>query len=242
MRNNSRYWFRFAGKDSMEVGAWLKSAPAFVRPTWRGDALVAIGRSGDIFSTDNSYDSYDLKVTVRTHVSKMDAVISWLSGAGMLMFSWSQDRECYARIVKTYEWNFVAPGRDPIIEAEVIFRCQPWYYILPEPAPIEITTNNTDIYNPGNVAALPIVTIVGSGTFNVFIGEQVIQFTDITDGIVLNSELGDAYSLDEQTNLNNNIYGDLWAIQPGENTVRWTSIDTFTLTSITILPKWRYRA
>lgn len=226
----------------MEVGAWLKSAPAFVRPTWRGDALVAIGRSGDIFSTDNAYDTYELKVTVRTHISKADAVIAWLSGDGMLTFSWQQDRECYARIVKTYEWNFVVPGWDPIIEAEVLFRCQPWYYVLPAADEIDFTNGGGDIYNPGTAPALPIITIIGSGTFNVYIGEQLVHFTDIEDGIILNSELGDAYSLDEQTNLNNKISGEPFVIPIGASEVRWTAIDEFTLTKLSVLPKWRYRA
>lgn len=241
MRRKYGIWFAFNGQSCMEAGAWLKSAPAFVHPAWRGQSLTAVGRSGDIYATDEAEDPYETKLKVRTHLSNQDRVDAWLNGSGLLSFSWRPDRACPARIEKSYQWGFIVPGGDPIIEADVVFTCQPWHYLQPEPQPITITESGREIYHPGTRPAYPTVTITGSGSFTVTIGGQSIYCQNITGGIVLNSEIGEAYDLDVTQLLNDHVTGDLWIIQPGRHTVSWAVETGSSVTSVEIQPKWRYR-
>lgn len=242
MRKKYGIWFGFNGQTCMEAGAWLKSAPVFVHPAWRGQSMTAVGRDGDYFATDGASEPYDCKMTVRTHLSQKDRVTAWLSGSGLLSISWQLDRACPARIEKSYQWKYVVPGRDPIFEAEIVFTCQPWFYLQPAHREIEITKSGADLYNPGTAAAQPTVAIIGDGSFTVSIGGQEIYMQNISGGIVIDSEFGNAYDLDETVLLNNNISGDLWEIQPGHNEVSWVAEPGSKVSQITILPKWRYKA
>lgn len=241
MRKRFGIWFRFNGLTCMEAGAWLRSAPAFVHPAWRGESLTAVGRDGDIFASEEAEDTIDVKMKIATHMSNRERVTAWLRGSGLLSFSWQLDRACMARVEKSFTWKFVTPGRDPVVETEVAFVCQPWQYMQPEPDAIEITHNGTELYNPGTLAAKPIIKINGTGSFTVAIGAQSVYFQNITDGIVVNSELGDAYDLNETVLLNNKVMGDLFEIQPGHNMVSWALEDASSITSIEILPRWRFR-
>lgn len=241
MRKRYGIWFRFNGLTCMETGSWLLSAPAFVHPAWRGTALTAVGRSGDVFATDEAEEPYEMKLKIRTHISNQGVVGEWLSGAGLLSFSWRPDRACPARIEKSYQWAVVVPGRDPIIEADVLMTCQPWHYMQPEATALTIAQSGTEFYNPGSKAALPTVTVRGSGSFIVTIGDQSIYMQNISGGIVLNSELGDAYNLAVTELLNNKVTGDLWEIAPGRNTISWELEQGASISKIEILPKWRFR-
>lgn len=224
----------------MEVGVRLMTAPTYTHTTLRGTSQIAVGRSGDFFATDNARDPYEMKITIRTRLSNRERVSAWLDGSGLLFFSWQADRACPARIDKDYSWKLVVPGADPLLEAEIVFMCQPWHYLHPQAEAKTITVSGTHIVNPGTLASLPVVTIVGHGEFTINIGQQSLFFQSIEDGIVINSDLGDAYDLDATTLLNNKVTGDLWEIEPGDNIVFWTAEPGSLVESVTILPMWRY--
>ena len=153
-----------------------------------------------------------------------------------------------ARIVKPIEYKCVIPGEDPLYEFAVTFSCQPFPRVWPEAKPFPVTASGAQFTNPGTAPALPRIEIVGSGSFMLTIGKQTMTFTNVEGGIIVDSELGDALTLDGALLANDKIDGELFQIQPGWNVVNWllggSSDDEDdqpgSIQKITITPRWRY--
>lgn len=234
-----KVWFEWAGQSSTAYAVRLLGQPTFTRSKWRGQSHTVSGRSGDRFTTDGTYEPFDLKMRIRCPESKRNEVTAWLMGRGMLSFSWDIGRAYEARIEKAYTFTRMIPGIDPMIEAEVVFTCQPFLYIYPEPVAKEYT-NGATITNPCTAASMPRVTIVGSGSFDITLAGQLIHFDNIDGGVVVDSELGDALNLTGTALLNRHVDGELWTIPPGDSTIEWDLETGASITSVTILPRWRW--
>ena len=75
----------------------------------------------------------------------------------------------------------------------------------------------------------------------VAIGRQVMFFTGISDGVIVDSALMDALTLDGGGLLNNHVSGDFFTLDPGyPTTVSWTLDSGAALSKIIITPRWRY--
>lgn len=239
-RAYGRTWFRWAGELSTAYAVKLLGRPTFTRARWRGESHVVSGRSGDRFSTDGTHDTFELKMRIRCPESKINEVTAWLMGSGMLEFSWQIGKAYDARIDKGYSFIRVVPGVDPLLEADITWTCQPFLYSYPEPV-AKAYTNGSIITNPGTAASLPRVTIVGSGSFDVTIAGQTVHFDSISGGVIVDSDIGDAFSTSTPpTLLNRHVDGELWTIPPGDSTIEWDLEAGASITSVTILPRWRW--
>lgn len=241
-------WFEFQGKNSTEMGVQLKDPHIDISGEWRGEIETVSGRSGFIWLSDQTRDYYKTKRVCRVRESKKRAVKTWLVGNGPLRFSREPDAQYDARIIEKIEFKMVCPGTDPIYEFTVIFTCQPYPYIYPPADDFTIYASNTAIPMPENVYSLPRITIHGSGTFSITIGMQTAYFRGVENGIIIDSELGDALTLDGTQLANDKMEGLLFEIQPGYNTISWIAggeddegnAIPGEVTQVTILPRWRY--
>ena len=231
-------WMLFNRRYSYEFFAKLISGVTHAHPEWRGKSQTSTGRDGDVYITDNTYDTYELKVKLRCPQSHLDDITAWLTGTGLLVLSWAPDRAYDARVQKKFDYKQFLLGSDPIIEFEVTFTCQPFRFLYPGHPAVTFTAAGT-LENPGTAYSKPRVTIVGSGDFTVTIGSQTIYFTGIEDGIIVDSDLMDALTPDGLNLANDKISGTPWTIPPGDNAVSW-AIEEGSVSSVTILPRWRY--
>lgn len=242
-RKNSTY-IEYNGVLSTEFGIKLMDAFYIPVPAKRGTVKTAAGRDGDLLISDGSYDTIEIKRRIRFRLSQFTKVVAWLDapGNGILRFS---EMQGYA-----YKTRFNQPGKslqfkrattdsDPLMDGEIVFICQPFRYQWP---PADAITLNAlgSIYNPGTAQSLPKVTITGTGDFSVTIGGETIYFSDISGGIVIDSELMDALSLDGSYLMNNYISGTPWRLQPGEVAVTWEADTGSSVSSVVILPRWRF--
>lgn len=234
----SQQWMSYNGRYSYEFFAKLVSGVTHAHPEWRGKSKAPTGRDGDVFITDGTYDTTDIKVKLRCQQSHLDDISAWLTGAGLLVFSWAPDRAYDARVQKKFDYKQYMLGSDPIVEFEITFVCQPFRLLYPGHPAVEFTSAGT-LENPGTAYSKPRVTIVGDGDFTVTIGAQTIYFTGIEDGIIIDSDLMDALTLDGLNLANDKISGMPWTIPPGQNEVSW-AIEDGSVSSVTILPRWRY--
>lgn len=232
-------WFEFGGVRSADKGVRLIDSALYIRPPMRGDSLVASGRSGDLFQTDGAYDTVEIKRKCRVRLSALEDTSVWLTGSGLLRFSYAENRAYEARAVKAANFTQTIPGDDPLFEFDVTFTCQPFRLLYPEPSPISITQSGTTINNPGTAPSLPRVKIVGSGDFSLTIGMETLFFTGVEDGIIVDSALMDALTLDGALLANDHMSGTPFEIQPGTNVVSWLA-DNGTVQSVEITPRWRY--
>ena len=223
------------------MGVKMLEMPKRGLPFLRGRYQAVSGMDGGAFITDGTYEnievSFSFDVTDRDSVPAVDA---WLAGAGPLIFSDEPDRAYDARLNKAFNRRAISKRLDGQRYA-VAFTCAPFKRQYPAPEAIELTAAGT-IVNPGSAPSQPRVTIAGSGDFSVTIGLETLFFSDVSGGgIIVDSELMDAFSYDGTELANDHFSGQPFQILPGSNNVSWTVEDGSSISKITILPRWRWR-
>ena len=219
----------------------------FSRGEARGSQETVAGRDGYVWIGDGATEAFDIKRTCRAPASRLREISAWLSGAGGLRFSAEEDAMYDARVVKAIEYKRVIPGMNPIFEFSVTFSCQPFPRVWPEAEPVVITKSGAELVTRGTAPALPRIEIAGRGDFSLTIGAQTVFFTGVDRGIILDSELGDAFTADGALLANGCVDGELFQIQPGLNTVSWRTggadegLDAEgAVERVTIAPRWRW--
>lgn len=241
-------WFEFKDIRSDLLGVRVMDAHVFSRGELRGSMESVAGRSGYVWTGDGASEAFEVKRVCRALGSRLREISAWLAGPGRLRFSGEPGAMYDARIVKAVEYKRVVQGRDPLYEFSVIFSCQPHPWLWPEAQPKVITERGALYLNPGTAPALPRVEVIGAGYFSLTIGGQTLFFSNVKGGIVVDSELGDALSLDGTALANDCVDGELFQIQPGRNAVSWTPGGVGedgaelpgSIEKVTITPRWRW--
>lgn len=239
MNRLTEAWFEFGGRNSTEFGILMREMPVRQQPALRGKAVTVSGAHGTRWQSDGGYDTIDVSVEfVAADASRIKDINAWLTGFGALRFSDEPDVAYDARIVKAYKRQSVTPRLDGQVYS-ITFSCQPFKRLIPAAEPITITASGTTIPNPGTAPSQPRVTIAGSGNFSVTIGMETLFFADVSGGIIVDSELMDAFTADGKLLYNDHMEGEPWQIMPGDNVVSWETEDGSRVDSVTILPRWR---
>ena len=228
-------WFVWNGVDSRDMGVWVSELPAPTRAAERVTEVTVPGRAGTLLLTqgENVHEGY-LKECIITAKAEADfaALLTWLSGSGEAIFSNEPDRVYFASIAA--EVRFSRNGNS-LKTATIPFFVHPHKGQYP-PEVAFAATSGADIWNPGTVAALPLITVTGSGavafTLN---GEAAMSLTLDTNGetVSIDSDAeiitsGESIWLGEYTT-------DFLKFPPGTNTLSWTGTAT-----VTIQPRWRW--
>ena len=229
----------FRGIKSTEYGARLMDVQEHTLAAERGESRVAAGRNGDMWQSENARDTISLKRNIRVRESQLDGVMAWLTGSGLLRFEYAPGKAYDARITDKIDIKQVSLDSDALISLSVSFTCQPDRRLYPEAADIILTQHTALLETEGNAPSQPRIKIEGSGDFSLTIGQQTMFFTGIDGGVVVDSELQDALSLDEAELLNNHVAGQFFEIQPGDQYVSWALETGAQITQITITPRWR---
>jgi phage-related protein len=115
----------------------------------------------------------------------------------------------------------------------VNFRCKPFWY-ADGVEPIILTTSGTFVTNTGSVYSEPIITVYGSGEITLMVSTTIVELSDVTGSITLDTSLLEAYS--DTSSKNASMSGDFPTLAPGMNVVNWTG----DVLRIEIKPNWRY--
>lgn len=237
-------WFEFKGIRSADMGVQLKSLPTRTVPAQKYTRKSVSGRDGTLAVSGGEYGD----VAVQQEVDVIDTdrtaeILGWLSGSGDLRFSDEPDLIYKnASIEKEYQRKFIIP-RATAQRFTVKWTCEPFRREYAENSDITITASGTTIDNPGTAESLPRIEIIGSGDFSLTIGMQTLYFTGVEDGIIIDSEIGDAFTADGSLLANEKTEGELFRIQPGASVVSWLTggeDSDGTIAQIVIKPRWRY--
>ena len=158
-------------------------------------------------------------------------IAAWLKGSGTVTFANRTGGYYKARIANQIPFEKVLRG-NPHCSFAVNFRCYPFWY-QDNIADVTITTSGSTITNPGSVYSEPIITVTGSGDITLMIGTTIVELTDVSQSIVINSALKEAYK--GNTLMNDHMSGDFPVLKPGLNAISWTG----TVTQVTVKPNWR---
>lgn len=236
MKRLTEGWFSFKGVKCDAYGLKLLKMPARERAAERGEFATASGRSGDLWQGDGAYEAYDIQCSCETtDAFSADDAHAWLNGAGDLVFSDEQNRSYKARVVAAIPYENKYISFDKKIYT-ITFHVQPFRYLYPEAAEFDAMSLAT-ITNPGSVYSLPKITIYATGDITLSIGGNMLQLSGLTEGCVIDCEMGEVFDLSEAAFLNSSAEIDEFPrLEPGGNYLSYTG----SITAIRILPRWRY--
>jgi phage-related protein len=192
------------------------------------------GRPGNLTTLegDDVYD--DLVLTATCFISdpsRILAIAAWLKGSGKVTFANRQDGFYNARVTNQISFEKILRG-NPHRSFAVNFRCKPFWY-LDGVEPIMLTTSGTLVTNPCSVYSEPIISVYGSGEITLMIGMTIVELSDVSGSITLDTPLMEAYS--GTSSMNICMSGEFPVLKPGANAVSWSG----DVLRVEIKPNWR---
>lgn len=239
----AKMWFTFKDVDSREMGVYLVE-PLEIPAAERQMRFEEVpGRAGALVIDQGGY--LDVDATLEAYMrdgAQMSAVRAWMQGAGELILSTDATRYYKARVVGEVETPRSGRGLSSR-GLTVPLRVSPFrYHVLASGESgddVPLDGNPDTVTNPGTYESAPRIKITGTGTAVLTIGTQIVEVDDLGGGIIIDSELGECFNLDE-TQLKNSVVTlmdeDFPTLQPGANIISWTGTG---VTGITITPRWR---
>lgn len=228
-------YFIFDGKDSRDMGIIVESLPTIQRPRRKVTRFDVTGRDGPLEVDDGGYDGYQTTLQINAFGQKLEKLFAWLTGEGWFVSSDEPDRAMWVSLDAQIKGKrfFCGACYDSLTVTLYIY---PYRYIYPMTATTEYTTFPATITNPHAIASKPRIKIEGSGDIIVNVNAQQMAFTDLTDGIIVDSELMECLNLTETALMNGNAsMEDFPELVPGANMISISG----SVTKITVTPRWR---
>lgn len=248
MKRLTEAWFEFKGIRSTEMGIKFRKLATRNAPELNTTRKKVSSRHGTLKYGPETYADVQIKIECDAlEPEKMPQILGWLTGEGQLRFSDEPDFAYDASIEKGFSRAQIS-ARFAEQRFTITWTCAPFRSLYPEAEPFTISASGTTLENPGTAPARPKIEIRGSGDFSLTIGMQTVFFKNVTGGIIVDSELGDALTLDGSLLANDHMDGDLFEIQPGYNVVSWLTggeddegnVAEGVVTAVIITPRWRY--
>ena len=214
----------------------MTDLPEIILPEERVTFTDVPGLSGSLAQTEGVDVYKDITLAVKCYIQNptaqaVQAVASYFRGSGRLELPNRPDGYYEARLVNQIAFAKILRGNKPRTFT-VNFRCKPLLHLYE--GETEQTVSSGDfLYNPTGVQAKPMITITGSGDITLLVGTQIIQLNGIEGGIVLDSELQEAYW--NSALKNNCMTGEFPTLGDGNTAISWTG---GTVTEVRIIPRW----
>lgn len=230
--------FNFGGKNSYtDFGIIISKRPSMPSPKRRVSYIEIPGRDSNLRYDEGTYE--DITIAVECSIKgnniaeKLDDIKAWLFGLGEsdLIFSFQDDKRYKAQVVNAIDFKQVFKYTSIF---PIIFNCRPFKYAVQNNI-FTITQNGTSIINTGTLKSEPIISVYGSGKISLKVNETIVDLTDISGKIILNSIIQDAYN-EAGDNLNSKVNGDFIILKTGSNKFEWAG----SVTKIEVLPNWRW--
>ena len=136
-----------------------------------------------------------------------------------------------ARVVNQISFAKILRGNTPRTFS-VNFRCKPFLHLYSGETE-QVITSGSFLLNPTGIKAKPLIRITGSDDITLLAGTQIIELQGIENGIVLDSELQEAYW--DGVLKNSCMTGEFPVLGEGNTAISWTG---GTVTQVMIIPRW----
>lgn len=227
-------WFMWRGVDSRAMGVWVSELPPPTRAAERVQEISIPGRAGSLTlkEGENVHEAYqkDCRITV-PYTADFPALLDWLTGEGEVIFANEPDRVYTAHIAAQVQFTRIS---NSLKQATIPFFCQPHKGQYPPETDITLNASGS-LYNPGTVAAEPIVTLTLTQAATARFGAYTMRFEHtgaeeetitVDCGAELVTQNGEIWE--------GNVYGDFWRIEPGAVEAELTDC------TMVIKPRWRW--
>lgn len=212
--------FSFKNISSESFGVTLTGLPPFTKPPKRYNKYDVIGKDGAEY-VEQGYTSYQKPLSIGIKdVSRINDIMDWLNGSGMLTISNEPDKYYLAKIFDQIDYNHLVRFGEATVTLEV----QPFKYAVDNDI-ITVTESSYTINNDGNVSCMPTLTIYGSGNISVLLdGVTVFTIADAPGVITVNGMARNCYN--GNTLYNRKKTGDYLILPPGGHILSWTGAVT----------------
>lgn len=211
------------------TGLLISTLPPITKPKQRTETEEIDGRDGDIV-TKLGYSAYDKEFEIGLYGNfDINEVISYFNSEGTVVFSNENDKYYNYQILDQIDYEKLIRFKTATIKMHM----QPFKYPVQEQT---ITlSGETTVQNAGNIYAMPVLNISGSGNIEINLNEQQIFEVDLGEdatSITIDTNQMEAYNPNTTELMNRKVTGDysLFKIGSGNNTVEITG----TVTSATI--------
>lgn len=201
------------------------------------DVVSIPGRSGDLYFSQDAFENVvqEYEVYISAEREKLPAMArkaaEWLQaepGYHELWDSYEPEifRLAYYSGSENIENIFQRFGR-----MTLSFSCKPQRFLNSGKDAVSFSAPGV-LHNPTAFSAKPAVTAFGTGSGTLTIGSTTISLEDISDYIVIDSDMQDAYK--GTLNENAKMTGEFPELASGANIVSWTG----DITGVSIIPRW----
>ncbi len=224
------------GVNSRTVGVTVTELPEIILPEERVTFTDIPGLSGSLAQTEGVDVYKDITLAVKCYCPDptpvaVAMITAYFRGAGRLELPNRPDRYYEARVVNQIAFAKILRGNSPRTFT-VNFRCKPFLHLYS--GETEQTVSSGDfLHNPTGIQAKPLITITGSGDITLLVGTQIIQLKGIINGIVLDSDLQEAYW--ENTLKNSSMTGEFPVLGEGSTAISWTG---GSVSEVKVTPRW----
>lgn len=234
--------FEFDGYRASEYGVKM-SAPFSLdgaTPSYISNAKI-LGRNGNLLEWDGSYQNRrgyaSCFILASDAIEKFDQFVSGLVKSPeykRLMVDSIPDAYLMAAVTTPPQAQFRNMILNPF---DITFTCKPQKFLLSGEETVTFSQNGT-LTNPSDFAALPLLTIYGSGSGSITIGGTKISIKSLTDQITIDCDTQNAYRKvgeGSPENKNSTITApEFPTLKSGDNSVIFDG----GVTKIDIVPRW----
>lgn len=232
---NKTPYFIFNGINSYDVGIYLIDLPITYKPSRNIETIEVTGTNGLLHIDNGTYQSYNIVINCTlshlkpTHMVK-DELVKWLNGSGELILSTEPNKKYRAYLNDSFA---LSPILDVFTEFSLNFEVYPYKFSNAADKDLIVITQETTVYNIGTLFSLPKITVYGSGSGSIFINDIEYQLQNITAGMVVDSELQNVYSGNQ--NKNSSFLGfDFPSLPTGKSNIRFSG----GITKLEVEPNW----
>ena len=230
----------FNGVSSRDVDLEVETFPTYVSPKRKYEKISVPGRNGDIIVDNGSWENvtrtYSVSVGSRwkDYTEMVNKISEWLHPAFTyvrLEDSYEPDYYRLAAFLEEIEFsNIYNQGA----KADISFDCKPQRFLKDGDAVLTQSAKSQVIRNPTGFASAPIITVYGSGSGTLVVGEYTVTISSISTAVVIDSEIQDAYYQNLNKNDTVTLPRGFPLIPPGDTTIGFSG----GITRIEVIPKW----
>ena len=229
-------YITWKGINSRTIGITVTELPEIILPEERVTFTDVPGLSGSLAQTEGVDVYKDITLAVKCYcpdptAAAVAAIAAYFRGAGRLELPNRPDGYYEARVVNQIPFAKIMRGNTQRTFT-VNFRCKPFLRLYSGETAQTIQSGDF-LLNPTGIQAKPLITITGSGDITLLVGTQIIELEGVDNGIVIDSELQEAYYGD--TLLNSKMTGEFPVLGEGNTAVSWTGGN---VTSVRVIPRW----
>ncbi len=163
--------------------------------------------------------------------SDLFSLRDFFSGEGLLIFD---DYPNYVFKANLHKEVSLKHDTFDTVDFFGVFECQPVIYLKEGLIKKDFSIKNIQLNNVGNLDALPIIKVVGSGTISLKLEDvKILEVKEVQNHVFINSELDSIY--EGTKSLERNAIGNTPRLKPGLNKLVFEG----NVTSIEIIANWR---